>query len=234
MKKSAWMMGLVSVVLGLGAIACSGAPQDDGSGSTDDSADELRKAKTCGGIAALQCPSGYECELSGNYPDASGTCKKAKKCGGFAGIQCPSGYECELPGQHPDEMGVCKKAPVQPTPDVSDFQDCQKDSDCARVSNVEKCCGDCTFEAVNAQQVDAYQNANWCPHKPQFCPMACRLDTRVAQCNVGKHKCEMVEIKDIACGGFTMNPHKCPTGYSCDLSGHVPDVPGKCVQDQNP
>jgi hypothetical protein len=130
---------------------------------------------------------------------------------------------------HPDEMGVCKKA--APAPNVSDFQDCSTDSDCERVPNVEKCCGDCTFEAVNSQQVDAYQNANWCPNKPQACPLACRLDTRVAQCNKGKGKCEMVEITDIACGGFTMNPHQCPSGYSCVFKKHVADIPGKCEKD---
>jgi hypothetical protein len=59
------------------------------------------------------------------------------------------------------------------------------------------------------------------------CPLACILDTRVAECNAGK--CEMVAIADIACGGFTTNPHKCPEGYDCTLS-HIPDVPGTCTE----
>jgi hypothetical protein len=38
----------------------------------------------------------------------------------------------------------------------------------------------------------------------------------------------MVHIDEIACGGFIVNPHRCPDGYDC-VYGHVPDVPGRCV-----
>lgn len=229
MKTSFWMLGLVSVLSAFGTVACSATADDasDPNTATGDSEDEL-KTRICGGFAGLTCPTGYRCEITATHPDATGKCKKVKRCGGIAGLTCPTGFDCQLDGNYPDAMGDCVKS-VQPAPNVEDFQDCQKDADCKAVNNVEKCCGDCTFEAVNKNQASAYASANWCPNKPGVCPLACRLDTRVAQCNIGKHKCEMVEIADIACGGFTMNPHACPTGYSCQFKKHVADVPGKCV-----
>jgi hypothetical protein len=138
-------------------------------------------------MGLLACSSAPEDNSTGTDDEELRT---AKICGGFAGIACPDGYECHLKGNYPDASGTCKKTKK---PRVTDYQDCDVDDDCTRVNNVEKCCGDCTFEAVNVDKVDAYQSANWCPSRPAACPLACRLDQRVAKCNVSRGKCEMVE-----------------------------------------
>src|SRR5205823_4525587 len=78
-------------------------------------------------------------------------------------------------------------------------------------------------------KVDAYNTANVCVNPPTACPLACILDQRVAECNTGTQKCEMVAPGSIRCGGFTTNPHSCPSGYQCKYN-NVPDVPGTCVQ----
>jgi hypothetical protein len=109
----------------------------------------------------------------------------------------------------------------------NDFFSCHTDADCVAVP-ARMCCPDCSLAAVNKSQKSAYQSQPLdCPS--QVCPIACRLDTRVAECNTATNQCEMVEISDIACGGFTANPHKCPTGYDCTLPVSHPDVPGSCT-----
>lgn len=123
-----------------------------------------------------------------------------------------------------------------PTADVQDEElrssitSCKVDSDCVAVDR-GGCCHNGWLEAVNKHHVRAYENATRCKVHNMMCPMYMVHDTRVAQCNTGTHKCEMVEPEDIRCGGFTMNPHACPDGYRCDFTGVVPDVPGTCVED---
>lgn len=107
---------------------------------------------------------------------------------------------------------------------------CKVDDDCVAVPR-GGCCSNGWMEAVNKHHVRAYENATKCTVHNMMCPMYMVHDTRVAQCNTGTNKCEMVEPTDIRCGGFTRNPHSCPDGYSCDFAGVVPDVPGKCVED---
>jgi hypothetical protein len=105
---------------------------------------------------------------------------------------------------------------------------CAKDDDCTAVSQ-GGCCNNGWLAAVNVNKVTAYENATKCNVDPRpMCPMYMVHDTRVAQCNVSKKQCEMVAIEDIACGGFVANPHKCPSGYSCDVKDAPVDAPGKC------
>lgn len=110
---------------------------------------------------------------------------------------------------------------------TANFFGCDVDADCVAV-NKRMCCPDCSLEAVNKDQVEAYQNQPMiCP--AVLCPLACRLDQRVAQCNTGSKTCEMVEIGAILCGGHTTNPHRCPDGYECQGPQLAYDAPGSCV-----
>jgi hypothetical protein len=108
------------------------------------------------------------------------------------------------------------------------FNSCMTDSDCVAVPRVG-CCNNGYKEAVNQNEVDAYEMSF-----TGTCNMACPFyvidDTRQPECNVATKRCEMVDIDKIQCGGFTVNPHKCPTGYSCKYN-NVPDLPGSCVAD---
>lgn len=104
---------------------------------------------------------------------------------------------------------------------------CQVDSDCVAIP-AGGCCPNGSEAAVNKHHVTAYNNAHECTNPPHVCPLYVIHETRVAQCNTATNKCEMIQPENIHCGGFTRNPHSCPTGYACDFSGHVPDVPGVC------
>jgi hypothetical protein len=104
---------------------------------------------------------------------------------------------------------------------------CKSDSDCVAISK-GGCCPNGWNVAVNKSHVKQYEESHTCTEKV-FCPLYVILDRRVAECNVEKSKCEMVQPEDIRCGGFTVNPHSCPKGWTCEY-GHVPDVPGNCVQ----
>jgi hypothetical protein len=115
---------------------------------------------------------------------------------------------------------------LQGTP-AQDFYSCHRDSDCVKVSQ-GGCCPNGWMVAVNTSSVDAYARATACQNPGQICPLYVINDTRVAECNTGTQKCEMVKPEDIRCGGFTTNPHSCPKGYSCQSSS-IPDVPGQCV-----
>jgi len=104
---------------------------------------------------------------------------------------------------------------------------CQVDSDCVAIP-AGGCCPNGSDVAVNKHHVHTYESQHQCTNPPRYCPLYVIHETRVAQCNTTTNKCEMIQPEDIHCGGFTRNPHSCPTGYSCDFSGHVPDVPGVC------
>ncbi len=243
--------------LGLGALAlalfgltpaCASAPGDEGS-TTDESSDELNKS--CGGIANIQCPGGYACDITDTHPDATGLCRK--ECGGVAGLQCHSGYQCDLESNAPDAMGIChKKGDAGPScgkaaltttcaqgyhfdttkcdcePDHPSWYACNQDSDCTAVERVG-CCPNGINEAVNKHHATDYENSFVC-QTHQMCPLYVILDTRQPECNLGTNRCEMVDIDKIACGGFTMHPHSCPSGYTCQLPSNIPDAPGKCVK----
>lgn len=128
----------------------------------------------------------------------------------------------------------CSSAPSTDGTDQTDEEiksgmyACKTDSDCVAISK-GGCCPNGWNVAVNKQHVKAYEASHVC-HEQIVCPLYVILDQRVAECNVTKSKCEMVQPEDIRCGGFTANPHTCPKGWVCDYSGHVPDIPGNCVQ----
>src|SRR5207237_3184953 len=103
---------------------------------------------------------------------------------------------------------------------------CKIDSDCVAVEKVG-CCHNGYLEAVNKDQKEKYLHSFVCTEQI-MCPQFLVHDTRLAQCNLGTNKCEMVEIDKISCGGFTRNPHGCPAGYDCVMTRHVPDAPGVC------
>lgn len=104
---------------------------------------------------------------------------------------------------------------------------CKVDSDCVAISK-GGCCPNGWNVAVNKTKVKSYEASHEC-NDPQICPLYVIDDTRVAECNTGTNKCQMVEPDAIRCGGFTTNPHKCPKGWSCKAN-KIPDVPGTCVE----
>lgn len=107
---------------------------------------------------------------------------------------------------------------------------CNTDNDCTKV--LKTCCGNLGWTAVKTGNETAYHDGLHCDEHP-ICPMIMtRPDYSAAECNQGTHKCELVQPKDIHCGGF-INPamqHQCPAGYNCNHAGINPDLPGKCVQ----
>lgn len=116
---------------------------------------------------------------------------------------------------------------------LASYNSCKVDADCVATPK-PACCPNGLKVAVNKSKVASFDKANECKAPPQACPLFVILDTRVAECNGGTKKCEMVKPEDVRCGGFMMNSHKCATGYSCDHTGINPDVPGKCVKDAAP
>jgi hypothetical protein len=113
-------------------------------------------------------------------------------------------------------------------PGVGNFYSCKSDADCVAVRR-DECCGTGWLVAVNKDQKQGYADSYTCPQAKPICPLYIIDDTDQAECNVGTHACEMVKIKDIKCGGFTVNPHQCPADYTC-RARNIPDVPGSCVQ----
>lgn len=104
---------------------------------------------------------------------------------------------------------------------------CKVDADCVAVSK-GGCCPNGSKVAVSVGAEDEYATFAACHEPPHVCPLFVILDKRVAQCNTGTKKCEMVAPEDIRCGGFTLNPHQCADGFHC-VFHQVPDVPGNCV-----
>ena len=110
-----------------------------------------------------------------------------------------------------------------------EFYACDTDSDCIAVEKAG-CCPNGFFVAVNKGEEKAYDTTYACNTPPQACPLFVVHDTRVAQCDIPHHQCQMIDPTQIRCGGFIAPAmqHKCPTGYECHFQG-VPDVPGTCV-----
>ena len=107
-----------------------------------------------------------------------------------------------------------------------DFYACAVDSDCVAVPKVG-CCTNGYKEALNAKFVDAYKASFICPAPNQACPHIMVNDTREPECNREEHSCELVEVKNIKCGGFIQNAHQCPEGTRC-VRDRLPDLPGTC------
>jgi hypothetical protein len=108
---------------------------------------------------------------------------------------------------------------------------CNTDADCVKIH--ETCCDNLGWTSVLASNEKAYTDSLACDEHP-ICPMIATLpDYSAAECNQTTHTCELVQPKDIACGGFVAPPaqHQCPAGYQCRHdAGANPDVPGSCVQ----
>lgn len=103
---------------------------------------------------------------------------------------------------------------------------CKVDDDCLRVE--KGCCRLGKFVAISKAHARTYQEGLHC--ESVSCPLIMVVDDHsVAQCNTEKHICEVVLPRDIACNGFTTNPHTCPDGWHCKLPRGVADVPGVCV-----
>ena len=119
--------------------------------------------------------------------------------------------------------------------DLSDnaLYGCTQDSDCAVIPK-GGCCPNGWNVAVNKHHTTYYKNHNKCENPHQICPLYVVDDTRVAQCNAGTNRCEMVDPDGMSCGGFTAHPHDCPTGYTCEASTKNPDFPGTCKKDPPP
>lgn len=108
---------------------------------------------------------------------------------------------------------------------------CAVDADCVKVSKI--CCENLgQWTAVRAGREQAFRDSLACP-APLMCPMIMtKPDYAMPQCNQATRKCELVQPKDIACGGFVPagTQHECPEGYQCRYDDPTGDVPGKCVQ----
>jgi hypothetical protein len=108
---------------------------------------------------------------------------------------------------------------------------CSSDADCTKV--LRTCCDNLGWTAVLGSKAASYHDGLHCAEHP-ICPMiATRPDYSAAQCNHATNKCELVQPKDISCGGFVAPNwrHDCPAGYQCRLDvGVNPDLPGRCRQ----
>jgi hypothetical protein len=93
------------------------------------------------------------------------------------------------------------------------FTICAFDSDCVAVPQAG-CCSNGWLAAVNADLLSSYECANACTQQT-VCPMYVVNDTRVAVCDNDALACTLVAPASIACGGGGVNPHSCPTGYTC-------------------
>jgi hypothetical protein len=103
---------------------------------------------------------------------------------------------------------------------------CQVDADCVAIEK-PACCPNGTKIALNTSHEASYEKSHECKNPPTACPMNMVLDRRVAECKA--NKCVLVLPEDIACGGFTPNPHGCPDGFECEVTRpNIPDAPGAC------
>jgi hypothetical protein len=102
---------------------------------------------------------------------------------------------------------------------------CRADSDCQKIT--AGCCR-LSWTAVAGGTEDAYRASLECPQH-HVCPMMMAVETDdVAQCDNGRHQCELVDPLAISCGGHVINMHTCPEGYVCQGEGLAYDVPGSC------
>jgi hypothetical protein len=127
-----------------------------------------------------------------------------------------------------DQIGQCVAAEDGgDASSVDPAMGCKVDDDCVRIE--KGCCHLGKFIAVTKALSAGYQATLQCVGV--VCPQIMIADDHsVAQCNVETHQCEVVLPKDIACDGFTTNPHTCPSGWRCRRQGHIADLPGSCVQ----
>lgn len=106
---------------------------------------------------------------------------------------------------------------------------CKLDTDCVAVPKAG-CCDNGWLDAVNKDEVVAYDAFYACTNPAPICPASKVVDARIAECSNATHKCEMIDPAQIRCGGNVVNAHQCPDGWSCNYMGRVPDVAGVCQQ----
>jgi hypothetical protein len=111
------------------------------------------------------------------------------------------------------------------------FTLCAFDSDCVAIPQAG-CCSNGWLAAVNVDLVASYEAANACTQQT-ICPQYVVNDTRVAQCGNASLACELVAPTSVRCGGDGVNPHSCPTGYTCVLGPDDTTV-GTCAQTVTP
>ncbi len=110
-----------------------------------------------------------------------------------------------------------------------DFFSCNRDSDCEKT--YDGCCQLNSYVAVKTGTADGYHASLGCAQFP-VCPrIAIRQDFSMAECNYATKKCEIVQPHDIACGGHTVNPHACPSDWTCNGPNLPVDGTGQCNQD---
>jgi hypothetical protein len=130
------------------------------------------------------------------------------------------------------EGALSFKVELKGTKAAVDFTSgCNVDADCVKVDKA--CCSNYGSTAILGGKEQAYQNSLACP-SPLYCPLFMQpADYSMAECNRGTHTCELVQPKDIKCGGFLQPSaqHLCPDNYNCrHAPGVNPDTSGSCVQ----
>ncbi len=101
---------------------------------------------------------------------------------------------------------------------------CNVDAECTLVNAA--CCGS-TYIGVRADQSSAYGESLHCDPR-LACPTTLPPAGLVAECV--QNRCVAQPVADIACGGRTVNPHVCPSGYQCEGAALAVDGTGKCVK----
>lgn len=172
------------------------------------------------------------CSSTSTDDEASEGSSSVRACGGATGEPCPEGSECQPDGPGAYADGHCIDSATEVDANGSpEWDRCEVDTDCTAVPRVG-CCEDGWKEAVNKTRVAEYSTSFDMSTCATTCPPFVIEDKRQPLCNHDKGRCEMVEIRDIACGGNSPNPHRCPAGYTCKTpDGSPADVPGRCVSD---
>jgi hypothetical protein len=151
---------------------------------------------------------------------------------GFAFVSMVAGCSAAPGTESSDSTGSAveteKKAPPTGIENPA-FVSCGLDSDCVAVAPPPGCCNNGLKDAVNVDEVSAWDTANTCTGSV-ICANYMVIDTRVAECDNTTLQCAMVLPANVACDGNVENPHRCPDGWHCNYQGHSHDEPGVCEQ----
>jgi hypothetical protein len=105
---------------------------------------------------------------------------------------------------------------------------CAVDADCAMVE--AGCCSVGNWTAVPKDEVAAFEASKNCGPNP-ICPLVPIVDRgEQAICDVDVRQCEVALPEEIACGGRSLNPHRCPDGWRCVGEQLAWDAPGSCAR----
>jgi hypothetical protein len=120
-----------------------------------------------------------------------------------------------------------RRATLTVTLDGEGIFTCASDHDCVAVARAE-CCPTGLKAAINASAEARYYATYACGDHPNVCPIYLIVDRRVAECNRGSRRCELIDPEQIQCGGFIRDPHQCAPGWTCQRNA-IPDLPGQCI-----